>query len=466
MEHRLSALIHALFRRNQAERDLDEELRYHLENATRQNISRGMTADEARRQALISLGGLQAHKEICRDARGGRPIEEFLQDVRYASRVLRRTPGFTLVVVLMLALGIGANTAIFSLVDKLLLSSLPVNEPDRLVKVSAESVNPKFLNTIFSYPDYLDYREQNQVFEGLLAHAERTVTLGQGDESRRVSASFVSWNYFSVMRTKLRGRGFAADEEAPENPAPVAVISYGLWASLGADPEIIGKTLDINQSAVTVVGIAGREFRGDDLEYPTDIWVPLGMIRTLPSVNIVVSNRRLSWLALMGRMRPGMDIGRAAAGMETVAQSIFLANTPVADRGLPFNEKHIILTPGGKGSSYLRTELGPALKLMTCVAALLLLIACANIAGLLLGRGAAQRKEVAIRLALGASRGRLIRFLLAQSGMLMLIGAGFGLVLAPWIHRLLLAFEPGINLTGSVIEQGLDLRALGFTLCI
>ena len=457
--------LFALMKRHKLEAELDDELRYHIDKALAQNIARGMSPDEARRAALVGFGGVQQQKERCRDSNGFRWVDELLQDLRFGARVLRRSPGFTFVVVLMLGLGVGANTAVFSLVDKLLLRSLPVSEPDRLVRISAESVNPKFLNTIFSYPDYVDYRDRNQVFDGLLAHSERNATIGQDDHSKRILVSFVSWNYFSVLGTKeIQGRGFVPDEERPD--APVAVISNALWSSLGADPAVLGKPINVSGTSLTVVGIAPKDFSGVELEYPVDVWVPLTMMRPVLEASLAINDRRTAWLALMGRMKPGLDPSQARAGLESVAQSVFLSNTPESDRGLPFNEKHILLEPGGQGSSYLRTQLGAALKLMTGLAALLLLIACANVAGLLLARAAGQRREIAIRLALGASRGRLIRLLFAQSGLLAVLGSIAGLALAPSLHGLLLAFEPGVDVTRTVIENSLDLRVLAFTLAV
>jgi predicted permease len=458
--------LRALFRKNEVERELDDELRYHLEKAIAQNIARGMSAEEARRAALVGFGGLDRHKEECRDARGTRLVEEFAQDLRYGTRVLGRSPGFALVVVVMLGLGVGANTAIFSLVDKLLLRSLLVAQPDRLIKISAESVNPKFLNTIFSYPDYKDYRDQNEVLDDMLAHAERTATLGVGDGSKKVQMSFVSSNYFPVLGISVRGRTFLPEEENTDGSEPVAILSYGLWASQGSDPAIIGHPVILNGATFTVVGVAAKGFTGVDLEYPVDLWAPLTAFHSVFPNAISTNQRRQAWLVPIGRMKPGMDVVQAQAALDTVAQNVFEANTAVSDRSLPFNEKHITLTPAGKGSSVLRTQLGPALKMMTAVAALLLLIACANVAGLLLARAAVQRREVAIRLALGASRGRLVRMMLAQSGLLAILGAGAGLALAPWFHRVLLAFEPGLNLSGTAIERSLDLRVLSFTATI
>ncbi|HEY6331000.1 MAG TPA: ABC transporter permease, partial [Blastocatellia bacterium] len=399
--------------------------------------------------------------------RGFKFVEEFLQDLLYGWRVLCRNPGFTIVVVLMLGLGVGANTAVFSLVDKLLLRSLPVREPDRLVAVSAESINPKFMNTIFSYPDYLDYQEQNLVFDGIAAYSDRQVSLGRDDGARLIRLSLVSSNYFQVLGADITGQGLPGSETSPraaaEAPADVAIISQALWTSLGADPAIIGKPIVINDRTFTIVGIAAKQFVGPILEAPVDAWVPLGFFNTLFPGQAPIASRRNVWLRLLARLKQGVSEKHAQVGLDSVAQQVFQATTPLSDRGLPFNEKHILLEPGGKGSSLLRANLGPALKLMTAVVALLLIIACANIASLILARSAAHRKEIAIRLALGARRGRLARMLLVQNGILAIPGALAGLALAPWLHGTLLAFQPGFDLNGNSIESSLDLRVLAFT---
>jgi putative ABC transport system permease protein len=457
--------IRALLRKNQAERDLDEELRYHLEKEIERNVARGMTAEEARRTALRGFGGIQQIKEESRDARGVRLLEEILRDVRYAARVIVQEPGFTAVAVLMLALGTGANTAIFTLVDELLIRPLQVDHAEELVKVEAESLNPHFMNTIFSHPDYFDYRELNQVMSGLIAYAERDGVLGSSDSPLKVSINLVSANYFDVLGVRVRGRGFLPEEENPGASPAVTVIGYGLWRRLGSDPDIIGKTVIVNGMSLTVVGLGPKGFTGLRLERSTDLWVPLTMFRPLMGINgDPLPVRRMAWLQVMGRLRPGINLAAARDGLDATARQVFEANTAPADRQLPFNEKRILLEPGGKGASILRTELGPALRLLMAIVALLLIISCANIASLMLARAVAKQKETAVRLALGAGRARVVRLLLTQSLMLTMIGAAAGMALAPWLRGIVLAFKPGLNLMDTSLSSGLDGRILAFTL--
>src|SRR5215831_8297338 len=249
----LKVRMRALLRKNRVEQELDEELRYHLEKDVERHIARGLSPEDARKAALRGFGAIQQIKEESRDASGVRLLEEICRDIRYAARIIVKEPGFTLVAVIMLALGTGANTAIFTLVDKLLIRPLPVDRPDELVTVKAQSVNPYFMNTIFSYADYRDYRELNQVMSGLIAYSERDGVLGSGDSPLKVSINLVSANYFDVLGVRVRGRAFLPEEESPGGSAAVTVMNYGLWRRLGSDPDIIGKTVIINGLSLTVV---------------------------------------------------------------------------------------------------------------------------------------------------------------------------------------------------------------------
>src|SRR5215471_5616858 len=246
MFQRFGIRIRALLRKNQAEQELDDELRYHLEKDIERNIARGLSPEEARKAALRGFGAIQQIKEESRDANGVRLLEEIWRDIRYATRIIVKEPGFAIVAIIMLALGTGANTAIFTLVDKLLIRPLPVDHPDDLVRVTAQSLNPYFMNTIFSYPDYAEYRDLNQVMSGMIAYADRDGLLGSGDSPLKVSINLVSANYFDVLGVKVRGRAFLPEDETPGASPAIAVISYGLWRRLGSDPNIIGRTVTVN----------------------------------------------------------------------------------------------------------------------------------------------------------------------------------------------------------------------------
>ena len=392
-------------------------------------------------------------------------MESFIQDLRFGARMLMKNPGFTLIAVLTLALGIGANTAIFSVTDKLLLRSLPVKEPQRLTLVSGETVNPKFRNNIFSYPNYVDYRANNEVFSDLLAFNQTTVKLGEGEQSGKLGLELVSGNYFDLLGVAAaQGRVIRDEDNRNEDAHPVAVISHSCWQRrFGGQRNIVGQTLLLNGASYTIIGVAAPGFAGLRLGAPAEVWAPLMMRRQLLSATTSIFERKLAWLTLMGRLKPGVGLAQAQASFDLTARRIWEANTTPSERKLPFNEKRLWLEPGGQGISYLRENLRPTLKLLLAVVALLLLLACANVANLLLARAAGRRKEIAVRLALGASRWQIIRQLLVESLLLAALGAGAGLLFAPWLYQLLFAFQPGFIIDHSMLQSSLDARVLGFT---
>jgi macrolide transport system ATP-binding/permease protein len=395
-------------------------------------------------------------------------MQTLLQDLRYGARMLLKNPGFTFVAIMTLALGIGANTAIFSLVDKLLVRWLPVREPGELVLLSAESINPRFLNTIFSHPDYLDFRDRNEVLTGLIAFIPIDGKLESGEKEEQVNVELVSGNYFEVLGVQTgSGRAFLPEEDQTPGTHPVAVLSYGFWQRrFGGDLDLIGKTVKINNVPLTVIGVASRGFTGTRLEGPVDLFAPLMMRPQLRPGGLPLSERNAAWLRLLGRLKPGVTQPQAQASLDLLARQIREANMLPSTRGLPFNERRMMLESGGRGVSILRTEMSGTLKLLMTIGSLLLLSACANLASLLLVRSAARRKEIALRLALGASRSRLIAQLMTESLLLVLPGASAGLLVAPWLYDLLLAFQPRVSLAQSALGDSLDGRVLIFTLLI
>jgi predicted permease len=393
-------------------------------------------------------------------------MQTLWQDLRYGARMLAKNPGFTLIAVITLALGIGANTAIFSVADKLLLRPLPVKDPHRLALVSGETVNPKFLNNIFSYPDYVDYRDQNEVFSDLFAFTlTNAVKFGAGEQSDKIDVELVSGNYFDALGVAAaRGRVIRDEDNRAEGAHPVAVISYSCWRRrFGGLPDVVGQTMLLNGSSYTVIGVAPAGFAGMRLETPAEAWAPLMMRRQLLSATTSNFERKSAWLRLMGRLKPGAAMAQAQTSFDLTARRIWEANTSPSVRNLPFNEKRILLEPGGRGISSLRRSMGETLKLLLGVVGLLLALACANVANLSLARASGRRKEIAMRLALGASRFRVIRQMLTESLLLACLGAGAGLMLAPWLYDLLLAFEPSFVIERSALQGSLDARALGFT---
>ena len=391
--------------------------------------------------------------------------DEMIQDLRYGIRMLLKHKGFTAIAVLTLALGIGANTAIFSVVDKLLVRSLPVKEPQQLAIVSGESVNPKFMNNIFSYPDFMDYRAQNEVFSGLIAFAWINARLGEGEKADKLSIEAVSGNYFDVLGVAAaQGRIIQDEDNRNEDAHPVAVISHSCWQRrFAGQSNVVGQTLLLNGASYTIIGIAPAGFAGMRLESPAEAWTPLIMRRQLAGGTTSILERKGAWLRLVGRLKPGIPLAQAQVSLDLTAHRIWEANTTPTDRTLPFNEKRMLLEPGGQGISSLRRSLGETLKLLLGVVALLLVLACANVANLLLARATGRQKEIAIRLALGAQRWQIVRQLLIESVLLASLGAGVGLLFAPWLYHLLFAFQPYFELESSQLQSSLDARVLVFT---
>ena len=467
--------LRSLFRRSQVEAELAAELQFHLDQQIEENIASGMSPDEARHAALRAFGGVAQIQERCREMRGNRWIEQLLQDLGYALRTFRRSPTFTLVAVLSLALGIGANTAIFSLINALLLRSLPVREPDRLVAVgdptrvgSMSTGNVR--NDTMSYPMYEEIRDQNQVFTGIFASGRANrlmVGLGSpGEEGESARGRLVSGNYFSVLGVQARlGRTFTAEDDRV-GQSPVVVISHEYWKRrFGQEPGIIGRTITISRNPFTVIGVMPEGFFGDIVGTAIDVWIPLSMQpQVIPGRNYL-ERWDVSWILLMGRLKPGVSIEQARAEINVLFPRIVKEQTGsgITEDLLPNPDRmQVEVTPGRAGFSYLRQELSQPLLILMAMVALVLAVACANVANLLLERSMARQKEIAVRLALGAGRERLIRQLLTESVLLSVLGGLLGLLIAFWAGRALLRLFGG---TGAVaaIKLWPDLPVLAFT---
>ena len=388
-----------------------------------------------------------------------------LHDIRYGVRMLARNPGFTAMAVLSLALGIGANTSIFSLINEAILRPLPVEEPERLVTLFTDRESG--LHNDFSYPDYADYRDRNEVLSGFIAYDQAPINLSGGGQTERIWGQIVTGNYFSVLGVDAAiGRTFLPEEDRVPGASPVAVISHGLWQrQFGGDAGVVGQAVTLNGHRFTVVGIAPAGFTGAVRGFLPDIWVPIMMheqIRPpqgfLQGRNIL-EERGARWLKVMGRLRPGLDLAEARAAMRTLAEQL-------AGEYPQFTEAQLVLLPGGRGHAQFVTDFSLPLTILMAAAGLVLLIACANVANLLVARASVRRREIAIRLALGASRRRLLRQLLTESMLLAVIGGGAGLLLAVWMTELLLLFTPPSNFMPVALEGSLDLRVLTFALLL
>ena len=383
-------------------------------------------------------------------------METLLQDLRYALRGLRRRPSFAAVVVLSLALGIGANTTIFSLLNALLLRPLSVEQPEQLAELyTIGSPANQYLSV--SYPDYTYYRDNNTVFSGLAAHGLAQLSLSSDNQNEIIWGEIVSGNYFSVLGVKaFAGRTFSPEEDQAANA--LAVVSHGLWTRrFGSASDVIGKTITLNGHGFTVVGIAPKEFKGTIVGLSPDIWVPLTMqAQAKPGLDLL-NKRDARALFVIGRLKPGVQLKQAESSMKVLAAQLEQSYQET-NKGIG-----IVLLPANSLPPQFRTAVAGIMLFLLTVATLVLLVACANVANLLLARAVGRRKEIAVRLAIGAVRGRLIRQLLTESILLSLLGGMVGLLIAFVATRLILAFKPPLPVQ-IALDLSLDVRVLVFTL--
>ena len=376
-------------------------------------------------------------------------MRPLIRDLHFAWRGLRKSPVFTTVAVLTLALGIGANTAIFALMDQLLLRYLPVRHPEQLVMLDQDAITSGLviIPHSFSYPMYKDFRDQGQVFSSVLARYPFPVSVGYQGQTERAAGEIVSGNYFEVLGiSAYAGRTLTSDDDRTPGGHPVAFLTYGYWMrQFGGDRSILNQTLLINGHPMTVVGIGPRGFDGVEVGRATDVMVPVMMqAQIAPGLGEVLGNRRTWWLNVFARLKPGVPLKQVEASCNVLFRQINTAEFN-AIPGAPehfrdrFVNKHLDLLPAGRGLSDIRELASAPLTVLMAMVGLVLLIACANIANLLIARATGRQKEIAVRLALGAGRTQIVRQLLVESMLLAALGGSAGLLIASWASRTIAA---------------------------
>ncbi len=482
----LGARIKGLFGQRQQDWELDQEIRAHLELLEEENRRKGMSAEEAHRDAMKHFGGVAQTQDVYRRQRGLQFLETLAQDLRYAGRMIARNPGFSLVVIASLALGIGANTAIFSAIDAVMLRMLPVEQPQQLVMLNwyAKDWPDKFVNDLegssfgeegkgmnsysFSYAAYQQFKEQNHVFSSTFAFAANSDQVNVGIDGRAEAAGIqgVSGNYFEGLGVQaVQGRTILPEDDQESAPA-TAVVSYRFWQRrLGGSSQAVGKTVFINGLPLTIVGVAPPDFFGLEPGSLPDLFIPLVKYSqeqarqgASDSGLVFVKDPKVWWAGVVGRLKPGVSQKQAEAELAIIFDQTLSAVVATPDANKPL----LRAAPIKQGLDNLRRQFSSSLWLLMAMVGAVLLIACGNVAALLLTRASARQREIAVRLSLGARRFRLIRQLLTESILLACCGGALGLVVAKWAGRILLALLSS-GRDAIHLELHLDTRVLLFT---
>jgi predicted permease len=451
----MKSILHFLFRRQALERELDAELRGHVDRQIELNLSRGMTPAEARRQALLSVGPVEALKDDCRDARRAQVVDTILQDIRYGFRLMRRNPGFSMAAIFTLALGIGANTAIFSMVYGVLLRPLPYQDGGQLVVLHQQNTKAAVPDIPFSVKELTDYREQSRTLEGIVEHHTMVFLMSDSRGAERVQTAVVSGNFFDVLGvTPLLGRTFVDADDRMGAP-PVIVLSYSYWRDhRGGDPTVVGKVFEMNGKPHTVIGVLPPI-----PQYPSesDLYVTTVQCPTRSSEGFQ-ANRKRRMMVGFARLKPGVTVEQAQADLAVVASRIGLEHPDV----YPSSSGYFMKVVGLRDNLTQRAR--TTFFLLLACAGLVLLIACANVANLMLARLLSMEREMAVRAALGASRLRLLRQLLTESILISLGGGLVGAGLAPLTLSVLVKFAAQYSTRAA--EVHMDAPVLCFTLLV
>jgi putative ABC transport system permease protein len=447
--------VRALLRSESIHREIDEEMRFHIDMRAEDNERAGMTPGEARREAERRFGRLTSMKEQGYEVRGGRWLETFWRDCRYGARSLRKSRAFTAAALATLALGIGANTAIFSVVEAVLLRALPYRNADRVVMLWENKRMRGRPHNVVNPGNLMDWRDQSASFDEVAAFVDQRYNLTGGGEPEEIAAQATTPNLFQLLGAQpILGRTLAPGDEV-EGRNDVAVISYGLWQRrFGGSPDVVGKTVTLNGEGMTVIGVMPPDFKWFIKENslsgkPADLWAPMALTEQQRA------QRRGRYLSAVARLKPGVSVEQARSEMDTIASRLE-AQYPDVDKGWGVNVVPL--------REQLAGEIKPALLVLLGAVGFVLLIACVNVANLLMARSAGRRKEMAVRAALGAGRGRIVRQLLTESLLLAVAGGALGLLISRWCVEALVALSPP-NLLGEG-QVGVNPTVMAFTAAV